>query len=217
MERWFNWNNVTERSDGLWVLNDFLTPDVYENIKREIRTTPAEWHSRYANRLISEHGDYPLCKQLGARLLPYLHKLVGGNYKLTTVRAYADLSGSHFFPHLDGRDFALNVQIYLPDQDLDELGTQFCIRQDLNAAAEANEAALLNNEFEFSEWDFYTIPFRANWGYINDNTRRKIHKTMPVPQGYLRESLHMNFTFKQGTENGLELEWYKQIGVAAPE
>jgi hypothetical protein len=219
-EPWFNWQNKTMQLDGLWVLNDFLTPDVYQRIQNEIRDTPAEWHNRYHSREISEHGDYPNCRELAGRLIPYLSGLIGGNYKCVTIRAYRDHPGSWFFPHLDGKEFAVNMQIYMPASDRDELGTQFCTNNEKNKLADVDEYDL-ESKFNFSANEFYTVPFRANWGYINDNTQRKIHKTLRVPENYIRESIHFNFAVKRYSaeytfDAGLELDWYRRIGVAVP-
>lgn len=219
-QQWFNWQNKTMQMPGIWVLHDFLKPEIYQLIQNEIRNTPAEWHTRYQNREISEHGNYPHCRELAGRLIPYLHGLLGGNYRCLTIRAYRDHPGSWFFPHLDGKDFAVNVQIYMPASDRDELGTQFCINAEKNQQADLDEYDL-GSKFEFSENEFYTVPFRANWGYINDNTQRKIHKTLKVPENYIRESIHFNFAFKQwpveySYNAGLELDWYRRIGIAVP-
>jgi hypothetical protein len=219
-QKWFNWENKNWQMPGLWVLNDFLTPEIYQLIKNEIRNTPAEWHNRYTSREISEHGDYPNCHELAGRLVPYLHGLIGGHYKCATCRAYRDHSGSWFFPHLDGKDFAISVQIYMPESDRDELGTQFCINQEKNQLAELNEHEFRHN-MTFEENEFYTVPFRANWGYINHNIQRKIHKTLKVPDDYIRESIHFNFACKQwpveySADAGLELNWYRRIGIAVP-
>jgi hypothetical protein len=54
------------------------------------------------------------------------------------------------------------------------------------------------------------VPFRQNWGYINDNRQRKVHKTLPVPLGTVRESVHFNYGLKDDSrELGLELPWAK--------
>lgn len=218
-QRWFNWENKTLQMPGIWVLHDFLTPEVYQRIQNEIRNTPAHWHNKYHSREISEHGDYPNCHELAGRLIPYLHGMFGGNYKCSTVRAYRDHPGSWFFPHLDGKGFAVNVQIYMPETDKDYLGTQFCTNQEKNLLAQADEYEF-RHHMEFDENEFYTVPFRANWGYINDNTQRKIHKTLIVPDNYIRESIHFNFSFKQwpveySYDAGLEVNWYRRIGIVA--
>ena len=219
-QQWFNWDNKFLPMPGLWVLQDFLNPEIYQRIQNEIRNTPAEWHNRYTSREISEHGNYPNCQELAGRLIPYLHGLLSGNYKCVTIRAYRDYPDSWFFPHLDGKDFAVNVQIYMPESDRDELGTQFCINQQKNQLAETDEHGF-RDYMKFDENEFFTVPFRANWGYINDNTQRKIHKTLTVPENYMRESIHFNFAFKQwpveyGNDAGLELNWYRRIGIVVP-
>jgi hypothetical protein len=108
----------------------------------------------------------------------------------------------------------------MPASDRDELGTQFCTNNEKNKLADVDEYDL-ESKFNFSANEFYTVPFRANWGYINDNTQRKIHKTLRVPENYIRESIHFNFAVKRYSaeytfDAGLELDWYRRIGVAVP-
>jgi hypothetical protein len=206
----FNWENRESIGDGVWVLKDFLTPEAFAGIKKEIRTTPAEWHTRYHNRIISENGDYPLCHQLGGRLLPHLHDLFNETYNLSTARAYLDLSGCRIFPHFDSKEFAVNVQIYLSDIEYPELGTQFCFNTEINERAERaelNEQEFMKSLGRSPESEFKTIPFKPNWGYINYNNPRKIHRTRIVPAGAIRESLHLNFRKSDGINQGLELNW----------
>ena len=222
MTQWFNWDNKRMELPGLWVLHDFLAPEIFNAIRQEIRDTPAEWHNRYQSREISEHGNYPLCWELAGRLIPYLHGLYGGNYKCSTVRAYRDYPGSNFFPHLDGAEFAVNFQLYMPATDLDHLGTQWCANPEHNQMAESNMDDLYAGKIPLNDKEFYTVPFRANWGYINLNAApRRIHKTSATPENYIRESVHMNFSHKKWPvefhmDAGLELNWYRQLGVAMP-
>ena len=209
---WFNHDFSSAAAspiDGIWVLQDFLTGSTYNAVKHDIRFKSAEWHNKYGNRHLSENGDYPVITDLGARLIPYLNQLLNIDVRLITVRTYVDLSGSYFYPHLDGKDFAVNVQIYMTDLDYPELGTQFCADSGINADSELlspNEIAIRS----YREEDFFTVPFRQNWGYINDNRQRKVHKTLPVPAGIIRESIHFNYGLKDHPdENGLELSWFK--------
>jgi hypothetical protein len=211
---WFNHDFSSAAAspiDGIWVLQDFLTGSAYNAVKHDIRFKSAEWHNKYGNRHLSENGDYPAITELGARLIPYLNCLLNIDVKLITVRTYVDLSGSWFYPHLDGKAFAVNLQIYMTDLDYPELGTQFCTNQEFNNWANENEQQLLqSNQKLLDEKDFFTVPFRQNWGYINDNRQRKVHKTLPVPLGTVRESIHFNYGLKDDPrELGLELPWAK--------
>ena len=80
-QKWFDWSSKKMELPGLWVLHDFLHPEIYSKIKTEIKDTPAEWHNRYFSREISEHGNYPNCHELAGRLIPYLHGLLSLNLK----------------------------------------------------------------------------------------------------------------------------------------
>jgi hypothetical protein len=61
----------------------------------------------------------------------------------------------------------------------------------------------------YNEEDFFTVPFKTNWGYINDNRQRKVHKTLTIPPGAIRESVHFNYKIKSTPEGkGLELPWF---------
>ena len=200
---------VASPIDGVWVLQDFLTGSAYNAVKHDIRIKPAQWHNNYGGRHLSENGNYPAITNLGARLIPYLNQLLGVDVRLTTVRTYVDFSSSYFYPHLDGKDFAVNVQIYMTDLDYPELGTQFCIDPVINAESELLSSSEIIAR-TYREEDFFTVPFRQNWGYINDNRQRKIHKTLPVPLGTIRESIHFNYMQKKYPEElGLELPWFK--------
>jgi hypothetical protein len=206
----FDWDNKTRIADDLWVLEDFLTPQGYNTIKTEMRRTESLWTSRYPNRLVMENNSWVECIRLGAALIPYLKELLGTDVVLATTRGYTDLSGSNFFPHFDADQFIVNVQIYMTDQDRPELGTQFCLDDDWNQRAR-REIDIPKNHipFDIPEDIYYTVPFRKNWGYINDNRKPKVHKTRTVPDGFLRESLHLNFCQREGTCTGLEAvaEW----------
>jgi len=208
---WFcmNQNNVEPvGTNGLWVLKNFLVQSVYDSIKYEIRHVPAHWHNNYGNRHLSEDGNYPVLKELGARLIPHLNHLMQEDLALVTVRTYVDFSGSYFFPHFDGKDFATNVQIYMTDLDYPNLGTQFCTNPAVNSTAETLDNDVIRAH-TYDEKDFFTVPFRTNWGYINDNRQRKIHKTLPIPLGAIRESVHFNYKIKSTPEGkGLELPWF---------
>ena len=213
-DHWFCYDfstAVASPLDGVWVLQDFLTAPAYQAVKHDIRIKPVQWHNNYGGRHLSENGNYPVVTNLGARLIPYLNHLLGVDVRLTTVRAYVDFSGSYFYPHLDSKAFAVNVQIYMTDLDYPELGTQFCINPVMNAESELLSAGEIRAR-SYREEDFFTVPFRQNWGYINDNRQRKIHKTLPVPLGTIRESIHFNYVQKIYSENpaplGLELPWF---------
>lgn len=200
-----------ERSsvDSLWILKNFLNPAVYQQVKHEIRHAPAQWHSNYGNRHVSENGDYPILKELGSRLIAHLNHLMQAELRLMAVRTYVDFSNSYIFPHLDAKLFAVNVQLYMTDLDYPELGTQFCVNPVLNAEAELLDPVAVSANV-YDEQDFFTVPFRTNWGYINDNRQRKIHKTLSVPNGTIRESVHFNYGFKDSPQAlGLELPWFK--------
>jgi len=208
---WFcmNQDNVEPvGTNGLWVLKNFLVQSIYDSIKHEIRHVPAHWHNNYGNRHLSEDGNYPVLKELGARLIPHLNHLMQEDLALVTVRTYVDFRGSYFFPHFDGKGFAANVQIYMTDLDYPNLGTQFCTNPAVNSTAETLDNDAIRAH-AYDEKDFFTVPFRTNWGYINDNRQRKIHKTLPIPPGVIRESVHFNYTIKSIPEQkGLELPWF---------
>ena len=203
--------------DGLWLLKNFLVQSIYDQIKHEIRHVPAQWHNNYGNRHLSENGNYPVLTELAARLIPHLNHLLQEDLMLITVRTYIDLSGSSFFPHLDSKGFVANVQIYMADLDYPELGTQFCTNAEINSKAESLTPDEIG-EGPYNKEDFFTVPFRQNWGYINDNRQRKIHKTLPVPLGTIRESVHFNYGLKSHPDEvGLEAQlfnneqWYNRF------
>lgn len=212
----FTWSNQKRLNPSLWQVENFLTPETLQAVRNEIRHTPATWHSNYGNRLLSENGDYPTCIEIGAKLIPYLEALLGAPFKLTSARASVDLSGSAFFRHFDGKELLINVQIYLTEVDTHpELGTQFCMNPDINKEALEREQDLYpeTGNFPIAEDEYYTIPYLPNYGYINDNRDRKVHKTLRVPPGVVRESLLLNFTHKNPYEVGIESAYYKRIGI----
>lgn len=214
-EQWFHWENKKMIQDHVYVLQDFLLPDIYDQLKLEIRTAPNEWHNRYANRLVAENVRSPMVMELATRLLPYLSQLFGGEYCVTTAKIYLDLSGSSMFPHFDDSNFAISMQLYMPDIDAQDLGTQFCFDHDLNQQIEDNPDILINTRGRFVPESEYVspVPFKRNYGYINYNLKsiRTSHKTSVVPPGYLRESLHLNFNVKQGDGLGLENIHYHRL------
>ena len=207
----FKWQNKQSLGNGLWALDDFLTTNSYNLIKHEIRSNNNIWTSKYANRLLCEHNDFLNCIEFGARLIPYLSKLINEPVVLNSVRAYIDLSGSAFYPHFDAKEFVINVQLYLTEIDYPELGTQFMLDPVKNQEIELNgiDHMLGTNNF-VQESDYYTIPFKTNCGYINDNRIRKLHKTLTVPPGKFRESLHLNFGRRIDDKEGLESVYYFQ-------
>jgi hypothetical protein len=206
----FDWNNKTRIADDLWVLEDFLTPQGYNTIKTQMRCTESLWTSRYPNRLVMENNSWVECIQLGAALIPNLNELLGTDLVLSTARGYIDLSGSTIFPHFDADQFIINVQIYMTDHNHPDLGTQFCLDNDWNQRVRCEyDNSTSHTPVVVPEDIYYTVPFRRNWGYINDNRKPKVHKTKTVPKGLLRESLHLNFCQREGTCTGLEAvaEW----------
>jgi hypothetical protein len=209
----FDWTHKTQAAPDLWVLQDFLSTEGFQTIKTEMRRTESLWSSRYPNRLVMENNSWVECIKLGAKLIPYINELLGVDVVLATTRGYTDLSGSNFFPHFDAAQFVVNVQIYMTEVDRPELGTQFCLDSDWNTRA-LNEYDLPRSHipFDIPEDIYYTVPFRRNWGYINDNRTLKVHKTLTVPEGFLRESLHLNFCQREGTRTGLEAvaEWLEK-------
>jgi hypothetical protein len=205
---WFYWENKTLIQDQVYVLHDFLDPRIYKVLKHEIRHVPNIWHNNYSNRLVVEKVRTPAVLEFAARLLPYFAKLFGGEYSVTTAKIYLDLSGSSMFPHFDGRDFDISMQLYMPDVDAQDLGTQFCFDHELNQQIENNPDILMDTGGGFVPESKYVspVPFKKNYGYINFNRKpvRTLHKTAVVPSGYVRESLHLNFNVKQGDVLGLE-------------
>jgi hypothetical protein len=215
MQEWFIWDNKTLIQDHVYVLHDFLQPDIYDQLKHEIRTAPNEWHNRYASRLIAENVRSPMVMELGARLLPYLSSLFHQQFCVATAKIYIDLSGSSMFPHFDDRNFAVSMQLYMPDVDCPELGTKFCFNNQLNQLIENEPDRLLDYKFQMTSDSDCSSPvaFCSNNGYINFNNKpvRTLHKTLPVPAGYIRESLHYNFNIKQQHLLGLEGVHYARL------
>lgn len=216
MQEWFNWDNRTLIQDGVYALHDFLDVEIYNKCKSEIRTHAHEWHNNYPNRLVAENVRSPVILELATRLLPYLNKEFNAEFCVTTAKIYTDLSGSSMFPHFDGKDFDVSVQFYMPDIDSDALGTQFCFNKTYNAQIENNEKIIRSPYGKmFVPEDQYVspIPFRRRFGYINYNRKdiRTLHKTQPVPLGYVRESVHFNFNVKKGHTLGLENIHYHRL------
>jgi hypothetical protein len=192
----------------VYSLHDFLDADIYHQLKHELRHEPNAWHNKYSNRLVAEKVRSPMVLEFASRLLPYFADEFGGEYCVTTAKIYLDLSGSSMFPHFDGRDFDISMQLYMPDADAPDLGTQFCFDHELNQRIENNPNILIATKGHFVPASKYVMPtpFNKNYGYINFNRKpvRTLHKTPVVPSGYVRESLHLNFNVKQLDHLGLE-------------
>lgn len=213
-QEWFNWQNKTLIQDQVYVLHDFLNANIYDQLKHEIRHAPNVWHNNYSNRLIVEKLRSPMVLEFAARLLPCFTELFGGEYCVTTAKIYLDLSGSSMFPHFDSRDFDISMQLYLPDIDTPNLGTQFCFDHNINQQVENNPDILMRVGHLVAESKYVSpVPFKKNWGYINFNRKpvRTLHKTAVVPLGCTRESLHLNFNVKQGDVLGLENIHYHAV------
>ena len=214
-KEWFDWQNKTLVQDQVYVLYDFLDADIYRRLKHELRHEPNVWHNNYSNRLVVEKVRTPMVLEFASRLLPYFADEFGGEYCVTTAKIYLDLSGSSMFPHFDGRDFDISMQLYMPDVDALDLGTQFCFDHELNRQIENSPDILINTGGRFVPESKYVspVPFKKNYGYINFNRKpvRTLHKTAVVPLGYVRESLHLNFNVKQGDVLGLENIHYHAV------
>lgn len=214
-KEWFDWQNKTLVQDQVYVLHDFLDAEIYRQLKQEIRQVPNVWHNNYSNRLVVENVRTPMVLEFASRLLPYFADEFGGEYSVTTAKIYLDLSGSSMFPHFDSKDFDISMQLYMPDVDALDMGTQFCFDHDLNQQIENNLDILMNTKEHFVPESKYVlpVPFKKNYGYINFNrkTVRTLHKTAVVPPGYTRESLHLNFNVKQGDTLGLENIHYHAV------
>ena len=207
-KEWFNWQNKTLLQDQVYILHDFLDADIYDKLKHEIRYTPNTWHNNYSNRLVVENVRSPMVLEFATRLLPYFADKFGGEYCVTTAKIYLDLSGSSMFPHFDSTHFDISMQLYMPDVDALDMGTQFCFDHELNQQIENNPDILMKTRGSFVPTSKYVspVPFKKNYGYINFNRKpvRTLHKTAVVPLGHTRESLHLNFNVKQGDSLGLE-------------
>jgi hypothetical protein len=214
-QEWFNWQNKTLIQDQVYVLHDFLDAEIYDKCKNEIRTHAHQWHNEYANRIVADNVRSPVILELAARLLPYLNKEFNNEFCVTTAKIYTDLSGSQMFPHFDARDFHISMQLYMPDIGRDKLGTQFCFNQHYNSQVEDQPDILMRTKGQFVPDDQYVspVPFRRGFGYINYNNKliRTLHKTEPVPLGYVRESVHFNFNIKRGDQLGLENIHYHRL------
>ena len=215
-KEWFNWQNKTLVQDQVYVLHDFLDAGIYDRLKHEVRHEPNVWHNNYSNRLVVENVRTPMVMEFAARLLPYFAELFGGEYCVTTAKIYLDLSGSSMFPHFDGKDFDISLQLYMPDIDAPDMGTQFCFDHDMNQQIENHPNILMDTKGRFVPESKYVspVPFKKNYGYINFNHKavRTLHKTLPVPPGYTRESLHLNFNIKYRDQLGLENIHYQLQG-----
>lgn len=199
----FRWQNREQVCPTLWVLKDFLEPSYFELIRNETRCTESIWTSRYGNRLVCETENWFNVINLAAELIPHLNQLIGEDLAISSVRGYKDFSESFFFKHFDSDEFLVNVQLYVIDFDDPAMGTQFCLDDSINAAS---RLAALGHQVltDIDESAYYTVPFRSNWGYINDNRQPKVHKTLPVPPGRLRESIHFNYGKRVPGQTGLE-------------
>jgi hypothetical protein len=206
----FNWDHKNQICPTLWQLENFLNDEWLTKIKNDYRRTESLWSSRYPNRLVMENNHWLNAILFGSALIPYLEELTGENLGLATCRGYLDLSGANFYPHFDSSQWVVNVQIYLSDVDMPELGTQFVLDNDINSTVTEGFDEQGNSlPVDVEDHEYYTVPFRKNWGYINDNRYRKLHKTRLVPPGFARESLHLNYGLRQGSQTGLEgvAEW----------
>ena len=207
-KEWFKWQNKTLIQDQVYSLHDFLDGRIYSLLKQEIRQVPNVWHNNYSNRLVVENVRSPMVLEFAARLLPYFADEFGGEYCVTTAKIYLDLSGSWMFPHFDAKDFDISMQLYMPDVNAPNMGTQFCFDHELNQQIENNPDILMETKGQFVPESKYVmpIPFNKNYGYINVNRKpvRTLHKTAVVPPGLTRESLHLNFNVRPGDQLGLE-------------
>ena len=214
-KEWFNWQNKTLVQDQVYSLYDFIDVGIYDQLKQEMRNEPNIWHNNYSNRLVVENVRTPMVLEFASRLLPYLAEQFGGEYCITTAKIYLDLSGSSMFPHFDSKDFDISMQLYMPDIDAPDLGTQFCFDHELNQQIENDPDILMKTKGRFVPEFKYIMPtpFKKNYGYINFNRKpvRTLHKTAAVPLGHTRESLHFNFNVKQGDLLGLENIHYHAV------
>lgn len=205
----FDWEAKRPIVPSLWQLENFLNAEWYDRLKTDYRKNESLWSSRYPNRLVMENNHWLNAIMLGAAMTPYLEALTGTRLNLATARGYLDLSGAYFYPHYDSSEWVVNVQIYLTDLDQDELGTQFVLDESVNPSSVHEHLAGDEIMQMIPDEKYYTIPFRQNWGYINDNRTRKLHKTRPVPPAFARESVHFNYSARRDNETGLSgvAEW----------
>ena len=203
VEPQFHWENREQVSPSLWVLKDFLSPDYFDLVRNEMRCAESFWSSRYGNRLVCETENWFNVINLAAALIPKLNELTNSDLCICAVRGYKDLSDSFFFKHFDSPEFLVNVQIYMIDFDEPSMGTQFCLNQEINQACYADTTGH-QVTMAIDESEYFTVPFRPNWGYINHNRDPKVHKTLPVPPGRIRESVHFNYGQRVPNQGGLE-------------
>jgi hypothetical protein len=203
VEPQYRWENQTQVSPSLWVLQDFLTPAYFDVLCHEMRCTESLWSSRYGNRLVCESENWINTINFGASLIPKLNELTGCELAIASVRGYKDFSNSFFFKHFDSTEFIVNVQLYMIDFDEPSMGTQFCLDSEINQHCfDTFDSHRI--EMDIPEDRYFTVPFKSNWGYINDNRDPKVHKTLPVPPGKIRESIHINYGVGGADRLGLE-------------
>lgn len=214
-KEWFRWENKTLIQNQVYVLHDFLDVEIYDKCKNEIRTHAHQWHNNYPNRLVAENVRSPVILELATRLLPYLNNEFNNEFCITTAKIYTDLSNSAMFPHFDDKNYAISMQLYMPDINSNELGTQFCFNDYFNEQVEKFPDILMTTRGQLvPEEQFVSpVPFRQGFGYINYNDKpyRTLHKSKPVPLGYVRESVHFNFNIKHNGNLGLENIHYQRM------
>ena len=177
---------------GLWYLPSVFENSVFEKLKAEYRETATNWEVSYPNRINSKYRntDYTYLNEVAYAICPKIAKFVDYDIAPISQECFIDLPGHALTWHFDNNNFKILLQVYMGDTLMPNAGTQWYVGDENDRLWEEYGA---NNIVPVTGLPKIETQFAMNAGYINDNTKKKVHGTNRVVAGTFRESLLFSF------------------------
>lgn len=157
--------------DTLFCTYDVLSQPALDHINQYLEFGH-QWHMdrRLARLSFPSGNDIHPFTDIGEQMADFVSEVMHERVLYRTAKIFLDLPGSEVPLHCDADNIGVMSQVYLSQSDHPIPGTTFLQPYP------------------------YTVPFKYNCGYLNDNRDRKIHKSGFLINGY-RLSIGFQFYF----------------------
>ena len=186
-------HTAQDLGSGLWYLAQVFDLKTYREIRRCYRETATAWQCISPNRLMSvpNNSDYGYLREVALDINLAVSELTGHQLRPLDQTIFVDLPGHKLTWHFDHNNYRVLLQVYCGDVAQSSMGTQWYLG-DRNL--ELLERYGTDNVVDVAGLDIIETTYAANAGYVNDNTKKKVHGTRAVPAGQSRESVLFTFS-----------------------
>lgn len=140
---------------------------------------------------VPNNPDYIYLREVALDINLAVSELTGHQLRPLDQIIFVDLPGHKLTWHFDYNNYRVLLQVYCGDVAQPGMGTHWYLG-DCNL--ELLERYGTDNIVDVAGLDIIETAYAANAGYVNDNTKKKVHGTHAVPAGHSREIVLGTFT-----------------------